>query len=222
MRRGDWLKVMVCILLSINTWLIVIFYLHHKRERLRQELLLRQLMDQTVVTKFMQKSYGLQVGQSFRVSIPHTFIGSPPPLGQGYPVCFLHIGASFDEKVWESAITEALGVSPNLYVVLICHPPPYEMQWDWRPVRQFIQNVGNPRLSALVGNWQLFNIWGQPNTGGILLVLCDGNGIIRAVEPYPNLKISPNWEEEVKDWQSKLHQVVKKVLDKFFREGKSH
>jgi hypothetical protein len=39
---------------------------------------------------------------------------------------------------------------------------------------------------------------------------------VRAVEPYPDLKLSPSWEEEVKDWRPKLHQAVKRALEKFF------
>jgi hypothetical protein len=38
--------------------------------------------------------------------------------------------------------------------------------------------------------------------------LCDGQGIVRAVEPFPKLKISPHWEEELEDWRPKLHQTV--------------
>ncbi len=55
---------------------------------------------------------------------------------------------------------------------------------------------------------------------GILAFLCDGNGIVRAVEPYPPLKISPDWQEQVADWRPKLHQGIKKMLDKFFPKVK--
>ncbi len=65
-----------------------------------------------------------------------------------------------------------------------------------------------------MGNW-VHGVFGSYDDG-ILLVLCDGNGVVRAIEPYPNLKRSPSLKDEVADWRPKLHQAVKKVLDKFF------
>ncbi|MCS7187974.1 MAG: hypothetical protein RMK89_13625, partial [Armatimonadota bacterium] len=202
--------------------LAVLFYLHLQKKWIYRQWMAEEIREEAVISKYMQETHGLKIGQIFRLSLPHQFIGSPPPLGRGYPVCFLNIGAGISKEIWWPSINEALKASPFLHVVLVFYPPPFERRWDWRPVSQFIQNLGNSRVSAIIGNWQLGRLWGQPMAGGILLVLCDGKGVIQAIEPYPHLKISPNWEEEVADWRPKLHQAVKKVLDKFFpRRGAS-
>lgn len=210
----EWAKVVVLILLPINAWLFVFLYLNHQKAKYLEashgELMLR---DEAGIRGFLQDKYGIKVGQRLLLPISKPFIGSPPPVGQGYPICFINISGLALPEIWEPAIVEALKSSPYLYVVLL-HPS----DGDVASVREIVQKIGNPRLSAIplgpadraLGHYR----------GGVLLILCDGNGIVRAVEPYPRLKISPRLEEEVADWKPKLHQAVKKVLDKFFPKGR--
>ncbi|MCS7188060.1 MAG: hypothetical protein RMK89_14080, partial [Armatimonadota bacterium] len=104
-------------------------------------------------------------------------------------------------------------------VVLLSYPtgrPPYlEHEQKLREMLKHFQN--HHRLSILMGEWVRRAFGGE---FGIFAILCDGSGVVRIVEPYPELKISPHWGEEVADWRPKLHQAVKKVLDKFFPKEK--
>lgn len=215
MSRWDWLKVIVLVLLPINAWLGMFYYLRWQRQKAIHSIHDPKYFssEEAIVLHHFQEKLGLKVGQPFNPLYPYTFIGSPPPFRQGYPVCFLHIAGLAVPEVWEPAIFEALEASPHLYVVLL-----HSAEGDLASVRQIVRRFENPRLSALVGNW-VPGILGSYREG-ILLILCDGRGIVRALEPYPPLKVSPSLEEEVADWRPKLQQAVKKVLDKFFPKGK--
>ncbi len=206
----EWAKVVVLILLPINAWLFVFLYLNHQKAKYLEashgELMFK---DEIGVSEFLREKYGIRVGQRLLLPLSKPFIGSPPSVGQGYPICFINISGLALPEIWEPAIVEALKSSPHLYVVLL-HPS----DGDLASVREMVQKIGNSRLSGVLlgpGERALGHY-----RGGVLLILCDGNGIVRAVEPYPPLKISPHLEEEVADWRPKLHQAVKKVLDKFF------
>lgn len=212
MSHWEWLKVIALVLLPINAWLGMFYYLHWQRQKERWEAYQRKLQESVVVARYLQDKLGIKVGQ--RLHYPFTYparlIGNPPPVGRGYPVVFIYIAWITDPEVWEPTLQEALNTSPYLYVVLL-----YRGETDRKRLMPMIQKFRNPRLSVLVGGGWMGNAFGDER-GGTLLFLCDGQGIIRAVEPYPELKIVPDWEEEVKDWRPKLHQAVKKVLEKFF------
>lgn len=85
-------------------------------------------------------------------------------------------------------------------------------------VKGFLQSSNSPRFSVLLGGDWIHGVFGAQM--GILLFLCDGQGIVRHVEPYPKLKFPASQDDVASDWQPKLHQAVKKVLDKFFPKGK--
>jgi len=209
--RG-WAKVVVLVLLPINAWLFVFLYLNYQKAKYLGKAHYELIRDEARLRKFLQEKYGLRVGQRLLLPLSKPFIGLPPSVGQGYPICFINISGLILSEVWEPAIVEALKSSPYLYVVLL-HPS----DGDVASVKEIVQKVGDPRLSAVYSDLAYRGLGGY--RGGVLLILCDGNGIVRAVEPYPPLKISPRWEEEVADWRPKLHQAVKKVLDKFFPKG---
>ncbi|MFZ8854331.1 MAG: hypothetical protein ACO2PL_19830 [Armatimonadota bacterium] len=209
MTRRDWVKVIVLLLLPFNAWLAVFFYLHYQRlsaiSGTKQHKLIEK--EQTIVHKHLREKFGIRVGQ--KINLPFCasqLIGSPPP--QGYPVCYLHIYGLALPEVWEDAIKEVLA-SPFLHVVLV-----RDSEGDVESVREIVARFNNPRLSELVGRW-VYGIFGT-NEDGILVVLCDGNGVIRVVEPYPKLLISPSLEKELAYWRPKLHQAVKRALEKFF------
>ncbi len=214
MFRREWLKVIVLILLPINAWLGVFYYLHWQRQKALWEVLQPVPQEATVVVRHFQERHDFKVGRRLPYPFPYPtrLIGNPPSVGQGYPVLFVNISWIAAHEVWEPALTEALNASPYLQVVLLYRN---EGVVDWKPITEMIQKLNSPRLSVLVGGGWMRSMFGT-ELNGTLLILCDGQGIIRSIEPYPELKISPYWEEEVKDWRPKLHQAVKKGLDKFF------
>jgi hypothetical protein len=211
MTRRDWLKVIVLILVPANAWLLVFYYLHRQRQTAIYSIhdSRQYVQEYSVIRHHFREKWGLQIGRRLTIPYPSEFIGPSPPFRQGYPTCFLYISGLVVPEVWEPAIFEALKASPYLHVVLL-----YSAEGGKDSIRQMVQKFKNPRLSALIGNW-IHGAFGSYEDG-ILLVLCDGEGIVRAIEPYPKLKVSPFQEEEVKDWRPKLHQAVKRALEKFF------
>lgn len=222
MSRQDWFKVVMLVLLPINVWLGVFYYLHWKKQKDLWDVLQRQGEEMTLVHYFQEK-HRFKVGEKLVFpKYPSKFIGNPPPLGQGYPVLYIRIVNPLMKEVWEPIIKEALNASPYLYVTLIDHSLMYlphrrEVEFD-KSILELVREIKNPRLSVWVGSSWVFNLFGAGYKGGTLLILCDGKGIIRAIEPFPKLKISPYLHEEIKDWKPKLYQTVKKVLNKFFSE----
>ena len=212
MARRDWLKVIVLILVPANTWLLVFYYLHRQKQiAIRSIHDSRQYVQEySVIRRHFREKWGLQIGRRFTIPpYPSEFIGSRPTFQQGYPICFLYISGLVVPEVWEPAILEAIKASPYLYVVLLY---PGERSKD--SIRQMVQKFKNPRLSALIGNWIQGGFGSYED--GILLVLCDGEGIVRVIEPYPKLKVSPFLKEEIVDWRPKLQQAVKRALEKFY------
>lgn len=217
MSRWDKIKVVVLILLPINTWLGMFYYLQRQQQRAWREALEIPMRESVVVHQHYQERLGIKIGQSLRYPFPYpvTLIGPHPPIGQGIPVLFVNISWIATSEVWRPAIKEARKISPYLHIVLLYYRP--EGSQDLKPLLEMLQDLADPRLSVVVGgDWM--NLAFGTERNGTLLILCDGKGIVRAVEPYPQLKISPYWEEEVADWRRKLHQAVKRVLDKFFKQ----
>ncbi len=207
----DWAKMIVLILLPINAWLLVFLYLNHQKAKYLEEThgeFLR--MNEMVVAKFLREKYSIRIGQQLRLPLSLPSVGLPPPLGKGYPVCFINISGLILPEVWEPAISEALKVSPYLYVVLL-----HSVDGDLPTIKKMFQRINNQRLSAIPIGLGVERTLGHYR-GGILLILCDGSGVVRAVEPYPSLKVSPYMEEEVADWRPKLQQAVKRALEKFY------
>ncbi len=220
MSRSEWLTLVVLILLPVNAWLWVFYCLHQQRkapnliEGYREYAAFR--------VSIAKEKWGIKEGQKlvypFPVRSQTILFGSQPPVGSGYPVLFINISWVTEPEVFSPIIQEALRSSPFLHIVLLSHPvgrPPYSEH------RQKLQEMlrhfpHHHRISILMGEWVHRAFGGEH---GILAFLCDGNGIVQAVEPYPPLRISRDWEEEVADWRPKLHQAVKKVLDKFFPKG---
>lgn len=215
MSSREWLKVIALILVPLNAWLGVLFYLRWQQKVALEypaEESLKEILQARV--SYFQDFFGIKEGQFLRYPFPYHYrlYGNPPPFGKGMPVLFLNISWIAEAEIWQPAIYDALKI-PNLHVVLL--------HWhDGRlePIEEMMSRLNHPRLSAIVGFW-VQTVFGTEHYG-ILLILCDASGVVRAVEPYPSLRISPTWEEEVSNWRPKLHQAVKKVLDKFFpKEG---
>jgi len=116
--KKDWLKVIVLILVPVNVWLGVLYYLHWQK-RGRGELVETFRFNTVVrVTHFAEK-WGIKEGQQlvypFPVgNTPTLFLGVSPPVGQGRPVLFLNICRITSEEVWRPALQEALASSPFL------------------------------------------------------------------------------------------------------------
>jgi len=226
MTKKDWLKVIVLILVPVNAWLGVLYYLHWQK-RGRGELVETFRFNTAVrVTHFAEK-WGIKEGQRlvypFPIgNTPSLFLGVPPPIGQGRPVLFLNISRITSEEVWRPALQEALAFSPPLHIVLLFDTGESfgeEFERNTKRLKAMLNNFPSRHISAIAGDW-VETVFGG-FLSGILVFLCDGNGIVRVVEPYPPLKLSPKWSEEVADWRPKLHQAVKKALDKFFQKGQS-
>jgi len=221
MRGWDWFKLIVLILLPINAWLAVHFYIYHQKQKALslRENLKAELSEEARVRQIIHKWFGFKEGQSIRYPFhPSALVfGSHPPVGMGTPILFLNISTRADKEIWDLAIKEALKASPYLHVVLV-----HEM---WRglskpsKIQELIKGFNNPRLSALVGERWVRQLFGQgfiEGEGAILLILCDGQGVIRAIVPYPERKEFKTWEEEVAYWRPKLQQAVKRALEKFY------
>ncbi len=218
----DWLKVILLVLIPINAWLGVLFYQKWKWYRMWWEGLQREQEAMRLSVQYHQKRlFRLREGMVLQFPFPnvpiHRIVGSFPPIGRGVPVLLLNISWIAEYEVWEPAISEALKASPNLHIALL-----YSVEFSrrreegerlFRHAVDFWKKINNPRVSLLASeDW--YKVVGH--TQGTLLILCDERGVIRKIEPYPDLKLSPYWSEEVADWRPKLHQAVKKVLDEFF------
>jgi len=220
----DWLKVIVLILLPINAWFWVFYYLHRERSKAWREKEIQAFCETAVVVRHFRQKFGIKEGERLRYPFPYPvhLIGKQPPVGKGYPVLFINISWIASLEVWQQVIQEALNAFPDLYVVLL-YSKPKRLLEGWQPIIEIVKAFNSPRLSVIASeddgtNW-MQNFFGT-ELNGLLLLLCDGKGIVRHIEPYPKLKFSPYWHEEVADWRPKLHQAVKKVLDKFFRQPK--
>ncbi len=214
MSHWDKLKIVVFILLPINAWLGIFYYLHWQRQRALREAHERFEREAAVVYQHYQERLGLKVGQPLRYPFPYptNLIGRPPPIGQGIPVLFINISWIADSEVWQPALEEAWKASPYLHIVLLYRK---SESHGLEPISKMLRKLNNPRLTVIAGREWIASVFGT-DRNGTLLILCDGNGIVLAIEPYPDLKVSPYWDDEVADWRPKLHQAVKKVLDKFF------
>jgi hypothetical protein len=238
MNSREIVKVVVLILIPLNTWLLVLWYVKKQQRELFLPSIARHQFNTEVRVRYFQEKLGLQPGKKLVYPFPAkgklTLVGKPPPIGQGYPVIFINIDWLTYPEVWEPAIKEAFQASPNLHIVLL-H---YFTEFDFDPklfkllpdktIKHIERNLKyaekarekmwkhfrSHRLSIISGQWVRTAFGGQ--FGGILAFLCDGDGIVRVVEPYPPLKLSPRWSEEVSDWRPKLHQAVKRALEKFF------
>jgi hypothetical protein len=234
MSNREIMKVVILILIPLNTWLLVLWYVKKKQRELFLPSIARHQSNTEVRVRYFQEKLGLQPGKKLVYPFPAkgklTLVGKPPPVGQGYPVIFINIDWLTYPEVWEPAIKEAFQASPNLYIVLL-----HSMEFDFDPIllkspqseiikrewkyaekarEKMWKHFRSHRLSIISGQWVRTAFGGQ--FGGILVFLCDGDGIVRVVEPYPPLKLSPRWSEEVSDWRPKLHQAVKRALEKFF------
>ena len=210
---NNWTIVIVCILLPIYAWLCVLLYLYHQEAKYREAShgeLIRK--DEMIVARFLREKYGVQIGQQLRLLLPRPLVGSPPPLGKGYPVCFINISGPVLPEIWAPVISETLKVSTYLYVALL-HP----VDGDLAAIKEMAQRINNPRLSVISVGLRVERTLGNYR-GGILLILCDDKGVVRAIEPYPLLKVSPYLKEEVADWRPKLQQAVKRALERFFEK----
>lgn len=224
------IKVIILILIPVNAWLLVLWYVKKQQRELFLPSLVRHQSNTSVRVNYFQERLGLQPGRKLVYPFPAklTLTGKPPPVGQGYPVLFINIDWLTFPEVWEPAIKTALQASPNLHIVLLHKTVDFDpilfrspqaniikREWEYaqKQQRKMMEYFRTSRLSILSGEWIGTAFGGQ---FGILAFLCDGNGIVQAVEPYPSLKLSPKWQEEVADWRPKLQQAVKRVLDKFF------
>ena len=187
----------------------------------------REQMIQAMTWKYLSEKSGclLKEGKSLRFHPSVQIIGKYPPLGQGVPVLLLYISWCAEPEVWELAVEEALRVDPTLHVALL-----YDLPITYKDNREVIDTKRLPlarqlwekftkqfrtdRISVLTSrDW--WKTWGNMRWG-TLAVICDGQGIVRVIEPYPPLKFSAFWHEEVKDWRPKLQQAVKRALEKFY------
>ena len=229
MSRKDLVKLIVLVLIPVNAWLIVLYFHHRSKSEVVYPSLTRYESDTKVRIAYFQEKWRIKEGQ--RLLYPFPFKGKtfvfrqPPPVGQGEPVLFLNIGWIAYPEVWEPAIQEVLKSSSHIHVILLYNltgiAEAVEFQDRFRQQMQLIQHMlkhfPSQRISAIASE-DLAIVFGL-EIGGILAIICDGQGIVRVVEFYPPLKRSPKWSEEVADWRPKLHQAVKKALDKFFRKG---
>ncbi|MDW8030135.1 MAG: hypothetical protein RMK94_17290, partial [Armatimonadota bacterium] len=158
----------------------------------------------------------------FGAQMPNIFafakwVGSPIVLGTGRPTLFLHIAWIAEPEVWKLAIDEALNSNPNLQIILLYDYAMMPEKKAFELANNMWHKWNNHRISiSMSPTW--YKVFGDIHSG-ILAVFCDEKGVVRHIEPYPHLRVSPYWSEEVADWRPKLHQAVKKVLDKFFTKG---
>lgn len=221
MSRREWLTLVVLILLPVTTWLWVLYHLHQQRKEPNPMEGFREYVAFRVsITK---EKWGIKEGQKlvypFPVKSQTTLFGVQLPVGRGYPVLFINIAGITDPEFFKPAVQEALGASPILHIVLLSYPtglPPYS-EHKQRLQEMLREFPHSHRISVLMGRWVHMSFGAH---FGILAFLCDGNGIVRAVEPYPPLELFPDWQRQVADWRPKLHQAIKKMLDKFFPKVK--
>jgi hypothetical protein len=217
MSRGEWLKVIVLLLVPINAWLGMLYYLHWQRWSSFSYRLRQSEQERAMVVRYLREKQGLhfKVGQRIPYPFPYPLylIGNSPPVGRGEPVIFLNISWIASLEVWEPALKEILSYSPPLQLVLLYRKP---LGLDDRYIREMVQRLKSPYVSALVGEDEPMRRLFDSEVDRVLLIICDGKGIIRHLEYYPDLKLSPYWREEVSDWRPKLHQAVKRALERFY------
>jgi len=226
----DWLKLVVLILLPINAWLCLFYY--QKRWRWVNMYLegeRREQATQTALLNYLRERRGWAIKEGLPLRFPPIVqvLGKYPPLGQGVPVLFLYISWCAEPEVWELAVEEALKTDPNLHIALL-HDLPTTYK-DGREIvdtkrlllarqlwEKFTKRFETERISVLTSrDW--WKAWGDMRSG-TLAVVFDGQGIVQVIEPYPPLKFSAFWHEEVKDWRTKLRQAVKRALERFFEK----
>jgi len=220
MSRRDWIKILVLILLPINAWLFQFYYQRWRWILMYQEGEQRTEEIQNMIYDFFRERFGRSIKEGYPLRFPiitHVF-GKYPPIGQGFPVLFLYIDWCCEVEVWDLAVQEALQADPKLFVVLLYQDGKEKERLAKQMWEELTKQFKTDRLSVLVSPY-----WGKSwgtMRHGTLAVICDGQGIVRVIEPYPILKYSPFWHEEVADWRPKFQQAVKKVLNKFFRQPK--
>jgi len=228
MSKRDWLKLAVLILLPINAWLCVFYY--QKRwnwARMYVEGYRRDLEAENMRLNYLRERHGWLIKQGLPLRFPHIdqITGKFPPIGRGIPVLFLYISWCVEPEVWEPAVEEALQANPNLHIALLYDLPitfknnkevvdTKRLSLSKQLWEKFTKQFQTDRISILTSrDW--WKAWGDMRSG-TLAVVCDGQGIVRVIEPYPPLRFSAFWHEEVSDWRPKLHQAVKRALEKFF------
>jgi len=224
MSKRDWLKVIVLILVPVNAWLGVLYYLHWQKRGKSEPFVTAYRFNTAVRINYFAEKWGIKEGRHlvypFPIgNTPTLFLGTSPPFGQGRPVLFLNISWIASEEVWQPAIQEALKFSPPLHIILLFDTKESagkEFEKNVKRLKAMLHCFPSRNISAIAGDW-VETVFGG-FLGGILVILCDGNGIVRAIEPYPELKNSPYWHEEVKDWRPKLRQAVKRALERFFEK----
>jgi hypothetical protein len=226
--RRDWLKLMVLILIPINAWLCLFYY--QKRWRWVRMYLEGVKRDQEIRAKELnylreRSRWLIREGQPLRFPPLNQLIGESPPLGQGVPVLFLYISWCAEPDVWELAVEEALKTNSTLHIALLHDLPTTYKDGRWvidtkrLPLarqlwEKFTKQFKTDRISVLT-SWEWSKAWGDMRSG-TLAVVCDGQGIVRVIEPYPPLQFSAFWHEEVSDWRPKLQQAVKRALERFY------
>jgi hypothetical protein len=226
MLRRDLFKLIVLVLIPANAWLIVLYFHHHSKVNVAYPSLTRYESESKVRIAYFQEKWHIKEGQ--RLIYPFPFKGKTfvlrqlPSIGQGEPVLFLNIGWIAYPEVWEPAIQEVLKSSSRIHVVLLYNltgiTEAIELQDQFHQQMRLIQNMLNhfpPQRVSAIASEQMSTVFGL-EIGGILAIICDGQGIVKVVEFYPPLKRTPKWHEEVSDWRPKLHQAVKRALEKFF------
>jgi len=227
MSRRDWLKLMVLILIPINAWLCVFYYQRWRWGRMYLEGERRDRETRIMELEYFRERHGWLIREGLPLRFPAIaqVIGKFPPIGRGVPMLFLYISWCAEPEVWELAVEEALRVDPTLHVALL-----YDLPTTYKDNREVIDTERLPlakqlwekftkqfrtdRISVLTSrDW--WKTWGNMRWR-TLAVICDGQGIVRVIEPYPPLKFSAFWHEEVKDWRPKLQQAVKRALEKFY------
>jgi hypothetical protein len=140
-------------------------------------------------------------------------------------VLFLYISWCAEPDVWELAVEEALKTNSTLHIALLHDLPTTYKDGRWvidtkrLPLarqlwEKFTKQFKTDRISVLT-SWEWSKAWGDMRSG-TLAVVCDGQGIVRVIEPYPPLQFSAFWHEEVSDWRPKLQQAVKRALERFY------
>lgn len=213
----DWIKVIVLVLLPINAWLATTAYLRWQNQKFLRECRQRELKGKESVHRFIREMLGLREGYRLQYPFPYPaqILGPPPPVGQGVPVLFLNISTRANKEIWDLAIKEALEASPSLHVVLL-HERFFALG-GLSKVQELLREFPRARLSVLSGERWVRGVFGQGFLkGSLLLFLCDGQGIVRAIVTYPERKDFKDWGEEVAYWRPNLHQAVKRALEKFF------
>lgn len=225
MSKKDWIKIVILLLIPINTWLFILYRLQYSKMIIFYPSFEQYEFDSKILINYFREKWRIKEGE--RIQFPFLMkeeifmLGKSPPLEQGVPVLFLNIGWIAYPEVWEPTIHEVLK-KPSLHLVLLYNlrstsgsdRSQKEIQKELNLLEKMLEQFSSPRISAIAGE-RLSMAFGL-EIGGILAILCNGQGIVEAVEFYPPLNRSPRWSDEVADWRPKLHQAVKRVLDKFF------